>query len=119
MKAYPTTSAARALPIVVAAIVAAGCETVDLGDLGAPVRKDVPPTCAVSPADYKTLAYLRDDRDATKSARTLDLLKSKYANAAPVSGANPVLAAQSYVVAKPDVSPVAMELLVTQGCAAK
>lgn len=109
----------RLLPIAFVLIAGVGCQSVDLGEPAMAEQKNLPPSCAVTPTDYKMLAYLRDNRDAAKTTKMLGVLKAKYSGAPPVNGDNPVVAAQTYVVAKSDIPPVQLESIVSQACAGK
>lgn len=115
--ARPARTSVARVSLMLALMVTAGCQSVDLGEPSMAAEKNLPPTCAVSAGDYKLLAYLRDGGDSTRTAQMVDVLKGKYATAPTVNGDNAVMAAQTFVIAKADVKPVALEQMVMQGCA--
>ncbi|MEZ5650220.1 MAG: hypothetical protein R3E87_06680 [Burkholderiaceae bacterium] len=92
------------------------CQSVDLGAAGSSINTMAVPTCAVSAADYKLLAYWKD-READKNyARILDLLKNRYAQAPASDGKSALELAQRFVSARTDLSPPQIEGTVEQAC---
>ncbi|MEZ5659653.1 MAG: hypothetical protein R3E83_14305 [Burkholderiaceae bacterium] len=95
------------------------CQSVDLSSGGSAVSAMAVPTCAVSPADYKLLAYWKD-READKNyARILDLLKKRYADAPGSDGKSALELAQRFVSARTDLKPQEIEATVEKACPKK
>ncbi len=111
------TKPTKALQLSLAAIAVvslSACQTVDLGDSSESIKDAVvQPACAVSPGDYKVLAYLQKAA-ADKKARITEVLKKKYASAGV--DANPIIAAQAFVTSNADKSPAELEALVENAC---
>lgn len=94
----------------------AACQSIDLTDSRSSIAQMGVPTCAVSPADYKLLAYWKD-RGADKNyARILDVLREKYAATPPVGGESVMVLAQRFVAARTDLTPPQVEAAVEREC---
>lgn len=106
----------KPLAVLVSVLAVSACQTVDLGVPAMAEKSMTVPSCDVSPGDYKVLAYLQKGADAKKTTRITEVLKKKYADAAPIAGANPIMAVQSFVASKTGVSPTELQTMVTEFC---
>ena len=105
-----TLVAAAALGLLTA------CQSISLDSAGSSIAGMTVPTCAVSAADYKLLAYWKDRSADRNYGRILDVLKQKY-ESAPAVGDTPALQlAQRFVSARTDLAPPEVEKTVEAAC---